>query len=144
MQTNVIEFSKLEKELEKTQKSPLNYLTPEIGKINVIAITREGCSGCEKQKPKLDELLKAAAKKHGAKVMLTRIHVKHNPSFNEESLRSKDMLGHYFYPTNLVLLRTADRGPIEYYRNVNPNMEELRKNIENALEIAKMFEKETG
>lgn len=144
MQINVIEFSKLEKELERTQKSLLDYLTPEIGKINVIAITRDGCSACEKQKPKLDKLAKAVAKKHGAKVTLTRIHVKHNPSSEEESLRSKDMLGHYFYPTNLVLLRTADRGPIEYYRNVNPDMKELEKNIEIGLEIARMFEKETA
>ena len=141
MGINVIEFSKLEKTLAKTRKSPHDYLAPKIGKAYVIAITRDGCSACEKQKPKLGRLAKTLKEKHGDQVVFTRIHVKYRPDSTEESLRSKDVFGHYFYPTNLILLRTRDRGVIEYYRNAGPDMRELRKNIEAALEVAKAIKK---
>lgn len=137
-----IEFTKLEKEISETDKSTLNHLAPDIGKVYVIAITRDGCPACEKQKPKLNELAKGTAETHGNKVVVTRIHVRQTSGSREESLRSKDVFGHYFYPTNLILLRTTDRGAIEFYRNVSPEMNELQKNIEIAVEVATMIEKE--
>jgi thiol-disulfide isomerase/thioredoxin len=142
MKTKKIEFNKLEKEISETRKSHLDYLASDIGKVYVVAITRDGCPACEKQKPKLQELAKTIEEKHGDKVVLTRIHVKQPSGSQEESLRSKDQFGHYFYPTNLILLRTADRGAIEFYRNVSPEMDELEKNIEVAVKIATMIEKE--
>jgi len=142
MLINKIEFTKLEKKISETGKSLLDYLAPNFGKIYVIAISRDGCSACEKQKPKLNELAKSTAEKYGGKVVFTQVHVRQPPGSQEESLRSKDVFGHYFYPTNMILLRTVDRGAIEYYRNVSPEMDELKKNIEIAVEIATMIEKE--
>jgi hypothetical protein len=142
MKTNKIELDKLEKEISETRKSHLDYLAPDIGKIYVVAITRDGCPASEKQKPKLQELTKTIEEKHGDKVVLTRIHVRRPSESQEESLRSKDVFGHYFYPTNLILLRTADRGAIEFYKNASPEMNELEKNIEVAVKIATMIEKE--
>ena len=143
MKADVIEFAELEKERAKTRKSPLDYLAPEIGRVYVIAIGRDGCSACAKQKPKLDSLATAVVGKHGDNVVFTRIHVKRLRGSEGESLRSKDIFGHYFYPTNLILLRTLDRGAIEHYRNAAPDINELEKNIEIALEIATMIKKET-
>jgi hypothetical protein len=143
MGIDVIEFSKLEKKLPKIRQSPLNYLAPQIGKIYVITISRDSCPACAKQKSQLSNLAKTITKKHRDKVLFTRIHVKYANGSTEESTRSKDVFGHYFYPTNLILLRTIDRGAIEYYRNASSNMEELEKNIEIALEIATFIEKET-
>lgn len=142
MPINTIEFTGIEKEISKTSGSHLDYLAPEIGKVYVIAITRDGCSACEKQKPELNKLAKVSTKKHGGKVVFSRIHVRQPPGALEESLRSKDVFGHYFYPTNLILLRTVDRGVIEFYRNISPEMDELRKNIGIAVEIATMIKKE--
>ncbi|UCE29093.1 MAG: thioredoxin family protein [Candidatus Bathyarchaeota archaeon] len=142
MKSDRIEFSRLEKEISETGKSHLDYLAPDIGKVYVVSITRDGCPACEKQKPKIQELAKTTKEKHGDKVVFARVHVKQHSGSQEESLRSKDVLGHYFYPTNLILLRTVDRGAIEFYRNVSPEMDELRKNIETAVEVAVMFEKE--
>jgi thiol-disulfide isomerase/thioredoxin len=142
MKTNKIEFDKLEKEISETRKSRLDYLASDIGKVYVVAITRDGCPACEKQKPKLQELAKTIEERHGDKVVFTRIHVRQPSGSQEESLRSKDVFGHYFYPTNLILLRTADRGAIEFYKNASPEMDELEKNIEVAVKIAKMIEKE--
>lgn len=142
MPINKIRFTKLEKEISETDKLLLDYLAPDFGKVYVIAVTRDGCPACERQKPKLDELAAALKEKHSNKVVFTRIHVRYAPDSQEESLRSKAMLGHYFYPTNLILLRTADRGAIEYYRNSSPPMGELKKNIEVAAKIAAMIGKE--
>jgi thiol-disulfide isomerase/thioredoxin len=137
MSANVVEFSKL----EKTGKPPLDFLAPKIGKVYVVAITRDGCPACVKQKPKLDRLAAGLAAKNGDKVVFTRIHVDYSPDSQEESLRSKDLLRHYFYPTNLILIRSKDRGAIEYYRSAGPEMRELLKNIEKAVEVARFFEK---
>ncbi|UCB60114.1 MAG: hypothetical protein JSW72_08395, partial [Candidatus Bathyarchaeota archaeon] len=93
------------------------------------------------QKPQLDKLAKTVSTKHGDKVVFSRMHIKYGEGSTEESLRSKDVFGHYFYPTILVLLKTRDRGAIEYYRNASPDMDELRKNIKIALDIAESIEK---
>lgn len=141
MKADKIEFSRLEKEISETRKSHLDYLAPEIGKVYVVAITRDGCPACERQKPKLNELAKTIEEKHGDKVIFTIVHVRQSSGTQEESLRSKDVLGHYFYPTNLILLRTADRGAIEFYKNVSPEIGELEKNIEVAVKIATVIKK---
>jgi thiol-disulfide isomerase/thioredoxin len=137
MPTNVIEFT----ELEKADKSPLDFLAPKIGVVYVVAITRDGCPVCARQKPKLERLATSLKSKHGDRVVFARIHVNYSSDFQEESLRSKDVLRHYFYPTSLILVKSKDRGAIEYYRNIGPDMRELRKNIERAIEVAKFFEK---
>jgi thiol-disulfide isomerase/thioredoxin len=144
MTIKVVEFSELESDITKTSGAPWDLLAEVVGKAYVVAITRDGCSACEKQKPKLDELAKRIAAKHGEKAVFTRIHVKLASDSQDESLRSKEILGHYFYPTNLILLRTGDRGAFEFYRNVSPDMKELEGNIEHALEVAAMMEKQTS
>lgn len=141
MTVNVIEFGALQEQLEATSSTLLGYLAPDVGKVYVVAVTRDACSACEKQKPKLNELSKNTAQKHQDSVVFTRIHVGYSENSKEESQRSKDILGHYFYPTNTILIRTPDRGSIALYRNVAPNMDELGKNIEKALEIAAEFGK---
>jgi thiol-disulfide isomerase/thioredoxin len=140
MQIKTIKFSELEK-LPKAGKSILDYLAPDAGKVYVVAITRESCPACQKQKPRLDRLAEALKQKHGSRVVFIQIHVRRPPTSDEESLRSKAMFGHYFYPTNLVVLKTRDRGAIEYYRNVSPAMSELKRSIETAVETVAMMER---
>jgi len=142
MKAGKIEFDKLEKEISETGKSHLDYLVADIGKVYVVAITRDGCQACERQKSKLQELAKTVEEKHGDKVVFARIHVRQPLGSQEESLRSKEVFGHYFYPTNLILLRTADREAIEFYKNASPEMDELERNIEVAVRIVVMIKKE--
>lgn len=139
---NEMEFTELEKEIAKTNKSALDWLATEIGKAYVVSITREGCPSCEEQKPKIEELAKVMSEKHGSNVVFSRIHVQYSRENDQESLRSKDVLDHYFYPTSMILIRTRDRGAIRYYWNVEPEMDELEKNIGLALEIAELIEKD--
>lgn len=141
MQIENVEFARFEKELSKAGISALNYLAADTGKTYVVAITREGCPACQKQRPRLDKLAASFKQNDKKELVFIRIHVKRPPTSEEESLRSKSVFGHYFYPTSLILLRTEDRGAFEYYRSVSPTMSELGRNIKNAVETAAMLEK---
>ena len=139
MLINKIEFTEFEKSLSKTGKSFKDVLAPALGKVYVVAITRDGCAGCARQKPKIQALAKTSTEKYGSKVVFTQIHVKRPNDSDEESLRSKDVLGHYFYPTDLILVRTKDKGAVELYRSVSPEMAELKRKIETSAELAAML-----
>ncbi|MDH7563887.1 MAG: thioredoxin family protein [Candidatus Bathyarchaeota archaeon] len=139
MPIKTIEFTDLEKELLATKKRFQEALAPELGKAYIIAITRDGCPACERQKPKLDQLAKAAARTHKDRVVFTRIHVKYRKDMEKESARSKEVLAHYFYPTNLILVRTKDRGATELYRSAAPTMSELKRHIGIAVKLAEML-----
>jgi thiol-disulfide isomerase/thioredoxin len=136
-----IDFADVEKAISKTGKSVFDFLAPRIGKVYVVSITRDGCPACKRQKPKIERLAKSAAKEFENKVVFIRIHIKYSLENSVESSRSKDVFGHYFYPTSMILLRTRDRGAIQYYKNASPEMAELKRNIKAAVEVATMFEK---
>jgi thiol-disulfide isomerase/thioredoxin len=142
MSVATLEFVELEQRLRKTKKTHTDFLAPELGKAYVIAICRDGCPNCEEQKPKLDKLAAKLVQKHGDSVVFSRVHVKYAQNSKEESARAKDLFHHYFYPTNLILIRSRDRGAFELYRNAGPEMTELEKNIESAVETAAMLAKE--
>jgi len=142
MSVATLEFVQLEQKLRKTKTVHLDFLAPELGKAYVFAICRDGCPNCEEQKPKFDKLATEMAQKHGDKVVFSRVHVKYAQNLKEESARAKDVFHHYFYPTNLILIRSRDRGAFELYRNAGPEMIELEKNIESAVETAAMLAKE--
>jgi thiol-disulfide isomerase/thioredoxin len=143
MKVQKIEFADIEGEIKKTGKPVIDCLAPEIGKVYVVSITRDGCPACKKQKPKIHELARSITREYARRIEFKQIHIKHIPEHEEESLRSKDIFRHYFYPTNLILIRTGDRGAVEFYRNVSPAMSELRKNIGVAIKITLAIEKQT-
>jgi len=143
MPVKKIEFTRLEQLTLRSGKPALTHLAPHVGKVYVASITRDGCSACERHKPKIERLAQSLAEKYGDKVVFSRVHVNYSPKNSEESMRSKDVFGHYFYPTTLILLKTKDRGPIEYYRNISPRMTELKKNIEHACKTATLLEQST-
>jgi hypothetical protein len=133
MAIDKINFIDLENQSSKTGESPLDYLATDLGKVYTVTITRDGCPACEKQKAKLIDLVNFMEKKFDGEVVFIQIHVSRPFNSEEESLRSKKLLGHYFYPTNLVLLRSRDRGAFEYYRCVSPDIQDLEKIVCRAL-----------
>ncbi|MEM2119019.1 MAG: thioredoxin family protein [Candidatus Bathyarchaeia archaeon] len=134
-----IDFAKFEKEIIETGKPYKELLAAKMGKAYVVAITRDACPYCDRLKPKLEKLAEKASQKHDGAVDFVQVHVKYSAGKNEESLRSKDLFGHYFYPTVLILLRTKDRGAIEYQRSVYPRISDLERAIKRAVETAKML-----
>jgi thiol-disulfide isomerase/thioredoxin len=135
MPITLINFTELESQISATSKSVMEFLATDSGKVYVVAITREACPSCEKQEPKLDELATKLSRKHARKLSFIRIFVRQPSGDVAESSRAKDLLHHYFYPTNLILCRTKDRGAVELYRAIEPRMSELERNIETALKI---------
>lgn len=105
-----VEFTDLEKKVAALGKTPLDYWARNYGKAYVIAIARDGCPACASQEAELEGLAESMVNQHGEKVVFARIHIRQAAGSARESLRSKDLLGHYFYPTNLILIRTIDRG----------------------------------
>jgi len=142
MPIKTVEFTDFEKQVAKTHKPALQLLAPGMGKAYVLAICRDNCPACKRQTPKLDKTAEEMTREHGNKLVFVRIHVKQPRGDNTESVRAKDIFRHYFYPTNMILFRTQDRGTIEYYRNSSPRITELKRNIKIALETAKMLSRE--
>ena len=142
MPVKTVEFTDFEKQIAKTGKPALQLLAPNTGKAYVIAICRDNCPACKRQAPSLNKIAEDMTEEHGSELVFVRIHVKQPRGDNTESMRAKDIFGHYFYPTNMILFRTQDRGTIEYYRNSSPRMTELKRNIKIALETAKILAKE--
>ncbi len=136
-----VEFVDVEKKIS-SRMSFRDVLAPEMRKAYVVVITRDGCPACRRHKPRFEKLANALGRKFGAAVVFVEVHVKKPADSDVESQRSKTVLGHYFYPTDLVLLRTKDRGAIEFFRGVSARMDELARNVENAVATAVAFAKE--
>ena len=131
-----IEFKTLEKALRGKKTSWREVLAPAAGGAAVVTISRDGCKGCELQKPVLEKLAAALEAKHRGRITFSTVHIAWAPGAAEESLRSKKLLGHYFYPCTVILIRTRDLGPAEYYRCGYPSAGELKKYCALALRAA--------
>ena len=137
----VIRFTDLEKRLRGKKASWKELLAPAPGAVSVLAIGRDGCPGCVRQKPALARLAKSMAGEYGGRISFSSVHISCPGGSREESVRSKKTLGHYFYPTIVVLIRAKDTGPVEYYRAISPAMSELRRYASNALRAAEALKK---
>ncbi len=126
----VIEFQRL-KDLSDTDAA--EALAKEFGIVYVIAITRDGCSGCMEQKPLFRELAQKMKSDLGGNV-----HVRYAEDDRKESWDSKRIFRHAAYPTYLVHVRSKN-GVLEVYRAIYPNMEELEKQTRESLDLAKFY-----
>ena len=134
-----IQFKDLEKRLRGKTTSWRDLLAPPPGATAVITIGRDGCKGCDLQKPVLEKLAGSMAEKHSKQISFSLIHVSWKPDSQEESIRSKKLLGHYVYPCTVILIRTKDMGAMEYYRCGYPSAGELRKYAGRAMRVAEML-----
>ena len=132
----VIKFRDLEERLRGKKASWKDLLAPKAGAVSVLMIGRDGCGGCNRIKPLLEKLAKSMAAKHAGRISFSRIHISCPGGSREESLRSKAALGHYYYPTTVILVRSRDLGPFEYYRAISPSLSELRRSASGALRAA--------
>lgn len=131
----------LESRAGKSRKAMLDLIAGELGRVYVVSVTRDGCPACLRQKPKLERLADEMREKHDGRVEFVRVHVKYAEGDVAESLRSKDVFGHYFYPTTFVLVRLRDRSVVELYRGVSPLMSEVKRNVLVALDVAEALKK---
>ena len=121
--------------------NPVEALVRELGVVYVTAVTRDGCSGCEEQKPLFEELADKMTSELPARVHFANVHVRQIDGDKSESWESKKLFRHAAYPTYLVHVKSKT-GPLEIYRAIYPSMDELEKQVRESLELAQFYENE--
>ena len=105
------------------------------------SITRDGCSGCDEQKPLFQELAVRLDSQHSGKVAFSDLYMKYTDGNVHQSEVAKRMFHHGSYPTYMIHVKSK-YGPLEHYRAAYPRMEELDKRINNAFELAEVYAKQ--
>jgi hypothetical protein len=134
----VIEFNQLR---SRITAEALSELVDEFGTVYVTALTRQGCSGCETQKPLYKMLAERITQENPGKVRFRRLHVNYEAGDKRESWTSKRVFGHAAYPTYTIHIK-SHVGPLEIYRSVYSPMEELEKQIRDSFELAEFYKTE--
>jgi hypothetical protein len=134
----IVEFNQLK---SRTAAEALRELVSEFGIVYVTALTRQGCSGCETQKPLYQMLAEKLTQENPGKVRFRSFHVNYRDGDKRESWNSKGIFGHAAYPTYMIHVR-SHVGPLEIYRSVYPPMEELEKQIKESFELADFYKTE--
>ena len=134
----IVEFNKLK---IRTTEEALTELVSELGIVYVTALTRQGCSGCETQKPLFRTLTERLSQENPEKIRFRSYHVNYQDGDKRESWKSKRIFGHAGYPTYTIHVK-SHVGPLEIYRSVYPPMEELEKQIKESFELAEFYKVE--
>ncbi len=132
----IIEFSQL-----ASQPSTIGHfekIVTTLGVVYVTSITRDGCSGCEEQNPLFKDLAARMATSHPGLVSFSNIHVRHSNTDVSQSPEAKEILRHAAYPTYAIHVRSK-LGALEVYRAIYPSMENLEKQVEEALDLAEYY-----
>ena len=136
-----LEFSELKNRFPG--RETLSELVKDFGIVYVTSITRQGCSGCETQKPLFRELAGKMSSDFAGRVRFTNVHVQYDENKKEESWESKRIFRHAAYPTYMVHVRSK-AGPLEVFRAIYPAMEELEEQVRGTLELADFYKSEAA
>ena len=133
----IIEF----KDLLGEESDPLARIVRDYGAVYVTSITRDGCSGCEEQKPLYQELAVKVGREHPGRTVFSNVHVHAKEGVYRESEEAKTIFHHVAYPTYMIHVKSR-HGMLEAYRAVYPKMEELERQIAESYELADHYRKE--
>jgi hypothetical protein len=134
----IVKFNQLK---SRTTAEALTQLVSEFGIVYVTSLTRQGCSGCETQKPLFKSLAEKVNRENPNRVRFRSFHVNYQDGDKHESWKSKGIFGHAAYPTYMIHVK-SHVGPLEIYRSVYPPMEELEKQIKESFELADFYKTE--
>ncbi len=134
----IVEFNQLK---SQTTTEALTQLVSEFGIVYVTSLTRQGCSGCETQKPLFKTLAEKMTGENASRVRFRSFHVNYQDGDKRESWTSKGIFGQAAYPTYMIHVK-SHVGPLEIYRSVYPPMEELEKQIKESFELADFYKTE--
>ena len=140
MSVKFLEFLKFKKTLDEKKIDFLDFFVKKFGVAYVIAVTREKCSGCERQKGLFEKISDKMKRKHGVHVEFLGVHAYYSPASIEETLLCLDTFRTVAFPTYVICLRDHRGNNRETYRAIEPSMGEIEKNIESSVELAKWFE----
>lgn len=137
MTVKVINFSTLPKNFTAEDKS---FLVRKPCTAYVIAVTREKCSGCEKQEPLFEKLSNMMQSKHGNKVEFVRVHSNFNAESKEDATRCLEAFQTVAFPTYVIYIKDHQGKTRETYRSIEPPMSEIERNIGMSVELAGWFD----
>jgi hypothetical protein len=138
---NRLEVIEFPESINKTAAEAIASLVSDYGIVYITALTRQGCSGCEEQKPLFEALAAKMSRENVGKVKFRRIYVNYQDNDKRDSWESKRIFGHGAYPTYMVHVK-SHVGPLEIYRSVYPSMDELERQIRENLELAEFYKTE--
>jgi len=140
MVVKLFPFSELQKTLDKKHISPVDFFAKKFGTAYVVAVTRENCRGCEKQKPFFEKLSDKMKSKHGSRVEFFRVHTRFSPESKEETMQCLDTFQTVAFPTYIICVRNHLGKSRETYRAIEPPMSEIERNIKTGVDLAVWFE----
>jgi len=140
MPVKLLDFSELKKTLDDKRMEFTNFFVKKFGVAYVIAVSREKCSGCEKQKPLFEKLSEKMKSKHGSRVEFSRVHARYSKENREQTMQCLDTFRTVAFPTYLICIRNHQGKNTETYRAIEPTMSEIERNIKTAVELAVCFE----
>jgi len=140
MPVKVLNFSEFKKMLDESKGEPLDLIAKKTGIAYVVAVTREKCPGCEKQKPLFEKLSKRMKKKYAKKIEFFRVHSWWTQEQKEEARQCADAFHTVAFPTYIIGVKDDEGNNRETYRSIEPSMSEIERNIKTGVEIATWFE----
>ncbi len=129
------------KNLQNAGRDNLHLIVKEYGIVYVTSITRDGCSGCMEQKPLYQQLAQKLAATHPGTVRFSNVHVQYQDGDMKQSEEAKKLLRHGSYPTYMIHVKSRF-GPLEHYRAAYPKMEELERQVTDAIELAEHYNRD--
>jgi hypothetical protein len=141
MAQNELEVIEFPGSIRRTMAEAISSLVSDYGIVYVTSLTRQGCSGCEEQKPLFEALAAKISRENSGKVKFRRVHMNYRDDDKRDSWESKRIFGHGAYPTYMVHVK-SHVGPLEIYRAVYPSMDELERQIRENLELAEFYKTE--
>ncbi|UCH31395.1 MAG: hypothetical protein JSV05_07830 [Candidatus Bathyarchaeota archaeon] len=140
MSVKLLEFSKFRKMLNEKNIDFLDFFIKKYGITYVVTVTREKCSSCKRQKKLFQKLCDKMNNKYGTQVEFFQVHAYYSPNNIEEPLLCLDTFRTVAFPTYVIGLRDHRGNNRETYRAIEPSMNEIGRNIESSVELAKWFE----
>jgi len=140
MAVKLLNFSELKKALDKKNIEFADYFVKNFGIAYVTVVTREKCSGCERQKTSFEKLSDRMKSKHGNRVEFVRVHAYYSQEKKEETMQCLDAFHTVAFPTYVIYVRNHQGKNRETYRAVEPPMSEIERNIKTSVELAVWFE----
>jgi thiol-disulfide isomerase/thioredoxin len=139
MVVKLIDFSELSKQLIDNNQEFMDFFVKKSGRVHVIAVTREKCPGCEKQKPLFEKLSEKMKLEYGNQVEFTTVYAHYSQESKEEAASCLETFQTVAFPTYIICLQDHRGKNLETYRALEPSMSEIERNIKTSVEILKLL-----
>lgn len=140
MAVKFLDFTELKKAVDEKNIGFADFFVENFGIAYIVAVTREKCSGCEKQKTLFEKLSDKMKSKHGSRVEFVQVHTHYTQENIEETMQCLDAFHTVAFPTYVICVRNHQGKNRETYRAIEPLMREIERNIKTAVELAVWFE----